>query len=312
MKKFLISIFLFLLPVTFVFFLIEYKLAHIPNSYNKKKVLLEKNLADIEILNLGASHALYGINPAYFSHNGFNLANVSQTIFYDRRLTELYVDKMPKLKLVLIPISNFTLYSQLHDGNEEWRDYFYYHFWKIKYRDLPLFDSKRYFYTALYSIEQTRDFIRSGFKPTDIIDYTPTGYAKNDTTGHLLRINDSLGSIRAQYHIKGTLNKQQENKYIISDLTALVNYLKGRHINVVFVTTPVYHTYSDHINKQLLASNAKVIDSLCNRFGCSYFNYFSDNRFTINDFADNDHLGTQGASKFSSILDNEIIKPILK
>jgi len=315
MKKFIINFFTFLLPLVLILLFIEYNLSLVPNSYNVKRNFFEEKINKIDVLVVGSSISLYGINPAYFSHTGFNLANVSQTEFYDKRLTLKYIDKIPNLKLVIIPIGYSGLYSQLHDSKEDWRDYFYYHFWNIRYKDLPLFDARRYSYIALYSLDVTKKYIRSHFKPLEKMGdiCNEYGYAPNDSAGKNTRISDISGRARALSHTQGYINqvKKNEMQFIIDDLDGFLADLRGRHIKVVFITPPVYHTYSEYCNKQILAINDSVIHSLSEKYNAPYYNYFSDPRFTIDDFADNDHLCTNGATRFSNIINNDIIIPSL-
>ena len=153
MRKFAKTLFVFVLPLAIVYLFTENRLSKVANSYNQKMSLAEKKAKEVEVMVLGASTALYGIDPTYFSHIGFNLANVSQSIYYDKRLAIKYINKMPNLKLIIIPVSYFSFYLQIHDSKEEWRDYFYYHFCGIEYKDLPIFDIKRYSYIDLYSFK---------------------------------------------------------------------------------------------------------------------------------------------------------------
>src|SRR4051812_22574772 len=98
-RTFILKLFLFLLPLATGMFIVEYKLSSFQNSYNLKRTYFERQLDSVEVINVGSSQALYGINPAFFSYKTFNLANVSQTLFYDKRLVLSNLKKLPKLKL---------------------------------------------------------------------------------------------------------------------------------------------------------------------------------------------------------------------
>ena len=94
MKPFLLKVFLFLLPVNLAIVAVELQLRTIPNAYSLKKTQLDNLCEELEILCLGSSHAFFGINPVYFSKKAYNAANFSQTLDYDQKILEKYIDKM--------------------------------------------------------------------------------------------------------------------------------------------------------------------------------------------------------------------------
>jgi hypothetical protein len=94
MKKFFLKLLCLLVPLLLFFIYLEFNLGKIPNSYSFKRECLEKRLDSIEVLVLGSSQVTYGINPNYFKLKGFNLSNISQSLYYDTRLTLKYVDKI--------------------------------------------------------------------------------------------------------------------------------------------------------------------------------------------------------------------------
>ncbi len=307
MKKFFILSFLFLLPLVLGFVLLEKRLAKIPNSYNQKKTRIETKLKDIEFLVVGTSHTLYGVDPEQFSHKGFNLANISQTPYYDARLVEAYIGKLPKLKMVIIPMSYFTFYKQLHKGVEDWRVYFYYHYWNIPIPENSIFDFNKYSLFTIYSPYTVLGFAKQRFKNSGAPNYTEYGFEKKLTS---TPINDGTGKDRVELLSKEYNDTNYNNG--LADVEYLLKLLKTKNIIPVFITTPCYNTYYDNLNPTILNRNKIVIDSLCRKYGIQYFDHLKDSRFTIEDFADNDHLNFTGAQKFSKILDSEVVRPILK
>ncbi len=309
MKKFFINITLFLVPLIAAWLLLENRLQTIPNSYNQKIKHLEPQLDKVEVVNLGSSHALNGINPEYYSHSGFNMANITQTIYYDRVLMDIYIPKMPKLKMVIIPISYFTLHRRLQDLEEDWRMYLYYYYWGIPVPGKGIFDINKYSLLTIYTPHVTMGIIRRGFKVDMAPKYTPLGFAgvqKADTS----LITQATGKAREEYHAKGL--SPQNVAEGIGNLDILIKLLKEKNIVPVLITTPVYKTFSSNANPQILAAIKQATDSMCRKYGIRYVNYFTDPRFNINDFTDNDHLNSWGAEKFSKILDSEVVKPGLR
>src|ERR1700741_548291 len=95
-KKFIFKSVLFAIPLLLGFILVEFWLRSIPNSYNQKRIYLEQQLDSIEVLILGSSHSVDGINPQYIHPKAFNLGNISQSMYYDKSLTLKYLSRMPR------------------------------------------------------------------------------------------------------------------------------------------------------------------------------------------------------------------------
>lgn len=312
-RKTIIKLFIFLLPIAVIWGFLEYKLAQIPNTYSQKKIFLEKQLDSVEVLAAGTSHIFYGVNPDYFAVRGFNIANVNQSLYYNKRITLKYLDRMPRLRMVIYEIGYFTLYYQIrNDNRERWRDYFYYLTWGIDYKDLPVWHMKRYSRVALYSPDIVKKYIAIDFKVDLAKGLAFNGFMPRDT----LQPKDSaqLEPGNFQTRIQG-LNKlidTAEYRYNYEDLESFIAELRKRNIQVVLVTTPWLPQLYDLSNKQVFEQNEKDARELCRLYGCSYFNYLRDNRFNAKDFADPNHLNYRGAKKFSTIINEEIILPLLK
>lgn len=282
----------------------------VPNSYNEKRRLLEAQTGEIEVLCTGASHALHAIDPSQFSQRGFNLANVNQTIFYDRRITERYLPQMPKLKVLVLTLSHVSLYMQLREiGTENWRDFFYERFWNVTYPKLPWWELQRYSLMALYGKEKTYEFLSNGLRANFAPAYTLGGYVKPDTTGSAARVSDSKGRARAREHEE--LCQHGIAPAIMQDLQAMAATAKARGIAVAIVIPPVYKTYSRHLSPALVRQNNEKLSAICAANGYAFYDYFYDSmRYEQADFFDNDHMSYNGAAKFSRILDSEVVKPV--
>jgi hypothetical protein len=311
MRPFFTKLVIFLLPLLLAGGYIESKLSGINNSYNKKRQFLERQLDSVQVLITGNSQSLYSINPACFSHPGFNLSNISQSLYYDNVLLSNYQSRLPNLKLVIIHLSYFSLYlPELEHSEESWRDYFYYRFWDVRHKGLSYWDIQNYSLMYLYSMNTTFDIMRKGFK-TDLADnMCPNGFMKYDTLNNRQVINDSLGRIRASMHNR--ILKEENFRHNFTHLHNMVKSLTQKGIRVVLLTSPVWSTYTKFANLEVMKSSNMVINELCNRYNVRYYNYFTDNRFTERDFHDNDHMNFVGASRFSSIINTEIINNYLK
>lgn len=308
MRRFIVKLLLFLLPLATLTGWVEWKLAHMPNTYRQKRADLEQQLSTIKVLVLGPSHALHGIDPARFSQPGYNLANASQTIYYDKELTLRYLDRMSALRLVLIPISYNSLYTQLPDSKERFRCWFYARYWGIDAPGMELMDLRRYSGIALYTPQTTVDFLMKGFNVDLLEGLAHNGYLRYDTAGARKNISFEQGAKRVELYRR--MMKEEHYDENVNLLTDLVTTLRKRNIQVCFVTTPVFKTFAKYCEPSVFQNNLAALREICSQHGCGYKNYFNDPRFTVRDFYDNDHLNFLGATRFSAILDSEIVRKV--
>jgi hypothetical protein len=309
-KSFIIKGLVFILPVFLILGNIEYKLHGIPNGYNKKRAALERQLDSLEVLVLGSSQTLHGVNPAYFSLKGFNVANNSQSLYYDTQIALKYLDRMKSLKCVVVSMSYFCLWNQLEDLPEDWRDSFYFYFWDIRYPGLKMMNAKNYSLIMLYGTQNALQYTAEGFHEDLAKDMNPNGWIKIDTIPNNPQISDLSGKKRVEFH-----DKIRHEKRFAENITLLENFItecKKRHVDVAFITPPVYETYYKYANPEVIKKNNDAINALCSNYGCRYFDYFSDRSFTLNEFNDNDHLNYKGAEKFSRIINHDVLSVYAK
>jgi hypothetical protein len=306
MKRLFFRLLMILLPFLVVFLVIEFKASRLPNSYAQKKKGLEDQAREVNVLVLGSSHAFDDINPDYFSCKGYNLANVSQSFYYDSRLCMEYIDRLPRLKSVIITVSYFSLFYEMNDLPEGWREYFYYRYFGIRHPLLDGTDPRIFSYTALY----TRDFISSMLaskvdSKNEFGDIQPNGWKKVNAPTESFAVSDSTGRKLALFH--HSLIRMQNLDPNLRYLREMLSELRKRNIRVCFVMTPAWPTYSDYLQPFIQRANRSVIHELSGEYGAVFLDYLNDVRFRKSDFADNDHLNANGAEKFSRILDRDFV-----
>ncbi len=308
MKKILLKIFIFSLPLLIAYVYVEGKLRKIPTTYSIKKKTLDTKAKEINTVILGSSHALYGIDPEYFKNPTINLSNSSQSLYFDKEILMQQIDNLPKLKTVVFTMSYMALYYDMNDVTESLRTYAYYHYWGIKNHDFSYLDSKNHSIIAFLGVPRVISAAKTGFKQISdeggsITDY---GFNKMDSTDCNKRVTDTLGKQKLFYH--KTLIKQHNLKINIDIMEEMLNALKKRNINVYIIYAPAYKTYYQYFDDAQVKSNDSVINVLCKRYDAHYFNWVKDTSFVKQDFYDNDHLNKYGAAKFSTILDSVIAK----
>ena len=218
---------------------------------------------------------------------------------------------MPRLKAVIFAISYFTFGFEMSDLTESWRDYFYYHYYGIRYPTLDRSDIKYYSYAALYTKQFLKDMILNkvdyGYTFGDIKE---NGWQKIDAIGDSTQINDKEGEERVRFHTSIIHNEHiAEN---IGYLEPVLKKLNDRNIRVIFVIPPVYKTYSKYADTAIMAENRRIINGLCKRYHAEFFDYFTDPRFTREEFLNNDHMNWRGAKKFSEILDSDFVAKVCR
>ena len=307
--KLLTKLFIILVIVSALIIYCEVRLRQISNSYSEKRTYLETKLDSIQVLILGSSHAYFGINPDNLELKGYNLAGVSQSLYYDEELTRKYTDRLPKLRIVLISISYFSLWYELYLNNiEGWRDYFYYHFWDIKLDKPQCFDLKQISFIDLYGTSYSQNAFRKNFKVV-INDYNASenGWYGADPDIKLDTSEDAAKKIITFYnslmHEDLLVKNEQYLETIVSELTK-------KKIIPVLITTPVYKSFSNLMDHGRTEVTDEFVRSICRKYHCDYFDYLKDSRFDISDFDNADHLNKKGAEKFSKIINEDIIKNI--
>ena len=88
----------------------------LPNPSKDKHAYLTRHSREVDLLVLGSSHTYYGLCPERLSPHAFSAAQVSQTLRYDDYLLRHY--PFPRLRTVVLPISDFTLYEELENTGE--------------------------------------------------------------------------------------------------------------------------------------------------------------------------------------------------
>jgi len=298
-----------LLPVVTIIIIFELLARTIPTTYSIKHNNLIKKKSQIEILVLGSSHSNFGINPKYFDREAFNISNTSQCLYQDYNVLLRYLPECKNIKMVIIPISYFTLQSDLALSVEAWRCAYYSFYMGVQGEESPsLFELRNH--SALVLWDGPIGVINNLVK-VNKMGINEYGYQVPEKTRSKIDdiINDNAGKARVAYHDKLIDHNLLGANIVI--LNKMANELNKSNIKFVFVTTPVYKTYYQHVSRENYEIMTNTINLIASKYSTKHFNYFYDDRFDLNNFLDNDHLNEEGAKKFSIILKNEVIEKLL-
>jgi len=288
------------------------------NSMYKEKYEDALAKADsIQVLVLGNSHACYAVNPAAFSFYTYNLANVSQSLYFDKRITQSLLPELPKLKYVFISID----YHSLYFSSQKFRDYWSYYGNGIKYKDKSYFLAQLsptlFGYTPKVAIAMVWKRIANRLK-----------YGKNsidfdiekgvDMKGKLVKgfipfqgvnkqlMNDLNYQNRAAEFAR-TIYSSNEKQEIVSDLKGFIELLQQKDITPVLFSSPTYGKYNLFLNDSIINQNKITINKLCETYNIKYWDYSNSQYFDEGDFFNCDHMNAKGAFRFSTMLNDSIL-----
>lgn len=285
----------------------------IPTTYSTKHLNLLKRKSQIEILVTGPSHSNFGINPKYFGRESFNISNTSQGLYQDYKVLLRYLPECKSVKMVIIPISYFSLFYDMASSPEAWRCAYYPFYMGVQGDTTASVGVRNYSALVLFGgpMEVIKNTLKNMFhiNAMDINEYGCQSPAKEKKPICEI-INDNTGKARVAFH--DSIMKSNLLGDNIAALDGIAKELTKRKIQIVFVVTPVYKTYSRYISKKNYQLMTAIIANISRKYSAKSYNYFYDSRFKLNDFADNDHLNENGATKFSILLKNEVIDKLIK
>jgi len=303
MVKFLVKLIIFILPVFAILIFLEINFNDTANSYSLRKEKFRELSKSIEILILGSSMEACGINPVYFNSTTYNLSFLGADLHDYKEIIYSYRDSLPNLKLIIIPISSFTLLGSSGLGGNEIiaRKFYLYKYFNIYISNFSSFFGKNLFYIGtkqLISTLITHDLQKdeyNGYQPNFGVDWNKITllYGKKTVNRHGV----NLPIDKTDYIFTNN----------ISILKKLILFLKEKEIMVCFITTPTHYSYYQNVEPDLLSLISSTMNNLCSQFQTKYFNYLQDKRFTDEDFFNCDHLNNNGAVKFSKIVNDEIL-----
>jgi hypothetical protein len=308
MKKFIIKISCFILPIIITGISLEFILREIPNDYSYKKHYLDTHSNEIQVLILGSSHAFYDINPIYFSKNTFNGSHVSQSLNLDFEILKKYAGNFKHLKTIILPVSYFTFWGNLGTDKESWRlkNYVIYYDMNIphSFRDNSEFLSNKLYVNMIK--------LYSYLKKRDILSCSQLGWGLNYKSEKAKDLTQTGKTAALRHTIDIFSNKAMELfDENINILESIVELCEKQNIQVLLLTTPAYVTYREQLNDNQLTKMITAADQIAAKHpNCEYVNLLADTNFIAEDFYDADHLNEIGAKKLSELINQKTISKI--
>lgn len=306
MKKFLKYLLYFALPLLALACFFEIYLRQITTTYTEKEKGILENHDKIEVLILGNSRPTLGIDPNEFDLYTYNLANVAQPIYYDKRIALKYLDKLTSLKYVFITldVSSFD-YSRM-----QLREIWSYYGNGIEYEDQMPFLSKISYlkgYSPPIAAQLLKNDLSGKYKTIKAIDLDPEYRLDTPITKGFFTYKgtNEAGLSAAQIAIRTNKSRDRgvapEFYAIQKDLDEFIVILKARKITPILLTMPCYEPYVKALHKVVLNRSETAYTNLAKKHGLEYWNYLNLPMERA-DFHDFDHFNIKGALKFSKVL----------
>lgn len=299
MKKFITKILWLAIPFVLGFVGLEVFYRLVPNNYTVKYQNIQKQAQRIEVLLLGDSHCLYGLNPKYFTRPTFNLSQVSQTLYFDQLLLDRYLDHLPQLRQVVFCIEYTNLSQADNSGDDSWRKFYYQKFMHLQVPIIHWADPRNYFLSCTQNFYKSRDLVKRYIKTRTIVDCDAQGWGINYTKAQRIP-PASVARQRALVQEDGSMDfSVNQNR-----LDAMLQKCRQRNLQVLIVSMPQTLVYEHLLNPVKLEKIKQTCAGFQQKYpqNVRYLNLFDDSRFTEEDFYDADHLNDQGAIKCSQIV----------
>lgn len=277
-----------------------YRLAD--TNFTEKDKQIKTAYRNAEILILGNSHSLFGINPAYFNRSTYNISNVSQTLYFDELIFNTYVDTLPMLKAVVINVSYFSLTETVNPLGDSWRKYFYKHQMNLDVPIVSKFDIGNYSLASTRRFRKSVDLVEEYIKKGTVVSVFPNGYGIQDESA-ILSNKDAIIEIIAKKHEDGLLDFEANTQRI----QHIIETCEKKNIKVFLVEMPMYAPYYNLLRDDKKEKIVATLQGLENNYAnTQYLKLSQDSRFTAEDLRDADHLTNSGAEKASKIISNFI------
>jgi hypothetical protein len=311
-RRFLRDACLFAVPVIIGLAALEARVSMVPNSYSYKKAILLDHHAVIQTLVLGSSHEFEGVNTDLFTSSAVNLALPSQSLAQSADLGVKFLDRLPRLRHVLLGVSYYSLpYGLAHTG-ERWRLGFYMRAFGV-FREATVLDvvnPANYSYIGIYGPAAVQSMIRTGFTVDYVGQISPTGFHGDGAPPPPLPADAPPISFEANARDRASFHHSVEHSENVSPnleaMQRLAERCANRGITLTLFTAPVTNEYALAFGEAEWRSRRAVIEAFATRVHVMYVDYSRDAAFTWSDFANADHLNARGAAKFAHKLDAEI------
>lgn len=278
------------LPILAFLVMMEIVVRSAPNDYSYKWSYLEEHGEAIEYLILGNSQSYYGLDCKVFRPDSFNMGMEGQGLLIDEYILECFIENMPKLKAVVLPMSYLSLTQPAAFGSPGRMTHYHVFYgydsrWNSRYNyECLVFLSCSSIIKKLIAGESLQRIDSLGFNAH------PAGCFKDDADETLLWSTGGSDSIISA------------NKKAVSHIALLcANY----DIELYLVSFPTDISYRSSVYND--ASQMAMVKTVATALSHDYnhvhwIDFYDSPAFEHSDFFDSSHLNEQGAIKFTKMM----------
>ncbi|HEY0801771.1 MAG TPA: hypothetical protein VGD54_13065, partial [Steroidobacteraceae bacterium] len=227
----------------------------------------------------------------------------------DDRLLSQTLPNLPKLHRVILSVGYLSLFFQLHDSDEDERQYYYYQEWHIppprfhEELDMRMW-SRVALRTPLIIFESLAGALRrtthEGLAPLALdppVD--ERGWCPREP-GDPQDLRPAVVETKLKYHhgLMHFSNLQANMSY----LRHMIEMLNARQVELVLVTPPVWQGYASRLDPLYWNQAQAAMLELTQLPNVRYFSFLTAPQFQAEDFLDADHLNRTGAARFTTML----------
>ncbi|QXP69643.1 hypothetical protein H0I29_13600 [Polaribacter sp. R2A056_3_33] len=300
MRNFLLKLIALLLFLGIIFIILEYLVFQKnsnPFSY-KYNLFQEEN---VEVVVAGNSHLLFGVKADSLSFKTINIANKGRELETDVDILMKYLDHIESLKAVIIPVSFYSLFTELNNFSKDHikQKRLYYRFYKLENYNQGIYKN------SLLINEPYKELIDNSFlNPfTKKSYFSKLGWRANNVSFEAdSQIKSKINNLEQSIHHKKVISKN------INRLQDLIDFCSDKEIQL-FVVLPPYSEYFYSLTKSKYTGIIKGI--LKDNF--KDLTIIESNMFmpTDLDFYENsDHLNAKGATLYTKKIDSILRKNI--
>lgn len=254
-----------------------------------------------QVLALGTSHVLCGIDPSGLRVGAMNMATAGS----DYRTLSLMLacneDRLPNLRTALLELDNLCLFNT---GLNR-KDFFELYDWGVSRADLPLTAWGRLRQAVVESPAVAPLFFSRRLTPRawwrePAPERMDAGPGFQVYTGRVSELNDGLVRIRGHEQTMSAISAEVNR----AALRHLVAALRARGVRVIFITLPHQRRYTECSGpawRQYFAELERVAREAGGE-SFTWWNYDGDPAFSDDDFHDGHHVNARGAARFTRLL----------
>lgn len=298
----------FFLPVIILYGVVEILVSELPTSYKIIGHLLDTESPNFETIVLGSSQMKNGINPKYLDKKTINLSSTSQHHNTDFHILKQTRSRLTNVKTVVLELS-YGHCELPHNSEYFWKNNLFYKYYKVNNFGRPttlidklIFNSRPAFFSKLLVNNYIRKNLKNDFNKFGFDEANFGGIFKKKKYDSLI-----LNKIPVKIERRERLNLFEYN---VNYFYSMLDYCNNENLNVIICSTPLYYTYRDLRNPNILRRRDSIINIIKEKYpNITFFNLEDDPDFIAKYYKNENHLNPDGAKIFTIKL-NEVINSI--